>query len=209
MKKQTCTFIGAALGLLALPATSFAVAIDVYFPPITITEAPVPGGGTYTVTNNTLDSYLVAFGVSNQNSLSMARVGDMLSTFGCQASWCYNASNLNADNWSSAVAYYELDFPVTFQQAFGDFADNVDPGDTSINWYTSADGALGPGETSSNFFYFIDGPLSSMAFGLLEGPSGITTFQNQSVSTVPLPAAAWLFGGAFAGLFGVARRRAI
>ena len=71
------------------------------------------------------------------------------------------------------------------------------------------DGALGPGDTSSDFFGFLDAPLSSMALGILEGPGGtVTTFQNQSVSAVPLPAAAWLFGGAFAGLFGVARRRA-
>ena len=208
MKKQAYAFIVAALGLLVAPAAVSAATI--FIPDVSITETPAPGGGVYTVTNNTADSYLTAFGVSNSDSIAIIQGGfdgidSLFPTFGCQSTWCYSATNIDASNWGTTIAYGGL----TFQQAFGDFADNVDPGDNTINWYTAVDGALGPGDTSSDFFGFLDAPLSSMALGILEGPGGtVTTFQNQDVSAVPLPAAAWLFGGAFAGLFGVARRRA-
>ncbi|HIP53277.1 MAG TPA: VPLPA-CTERM sorting domain-containing protein [Chromatiales bacterium] len=194
----------AALALMAIPVA--APASTVSTPDIEITEVPTPFGGTYTVTNNTAGSYLMAFGVSNTDSTAYLSDNGALDINGCQSGWCYDATTVTAENWDSTIAYYDGDSE-TLADLFGSFYSNVEQGEDTIHWYRAVDGALGPGDTSSDFFAFGAEGLHSMALGVLSGSGDVTIFQNQQVSTVPIPAAVWLLGSALLGMFGVARRK--
>ena len=72
---------------------------------------------------------------------------------------------------------------------------SIDP----FAWYWSAPAAA----TYSPAFNFSDGGLG----GLSSGDAAVLAIRSGQVSTVPVPAAAWLFGSGLLGLFKVGRRR--
>lgn len=95
------------------------------------------GNGQYTVTNNTVDYGLFAFGISNVDTL--AWVSSIGRTFNCGLGWCYEAITLNAVNWNSTV----IDFSGnTGMDIFGDISNVMDSGENTINFYLSNDGMI-------------------------------------------------------------------
>ena len=223
MKKNGFLTSVALLGLGIMSTLASAAVFDINGDPtampgagIAITEGfdSGTGVGSYAVQNNTGTYYLLGFGVSNLSSTAYVEsIGD---TFSCDVapgftnSWCYRALTLTSSNWGTETAYYDDSFEAsTFQDIFGDFADNVGTDEQTINWYGAADGALGPGDSEDFFLYLADLP-TSQTLGILTRfiSSSDDVFFNQTpVSNVPLPAAAWLFGSALLGLVGLGRRR--
>ena len=196
------------LALLALmvitPSTLAALAEPGMPEGLVITENfdPDTDQGYYAVQNNTADSYLEGFGVSNP--LSEAFVGSYGSGFGCNFSWCYGSHTLNAGNWDTEIADFNSN--ATFLDLFGEFSNNVEDGESTINWYGAIDGALGPGDFE-DFFLFGAAVPASLALGILSSDTDGTTYFNQAgLSQVPLPAAAWLLGSALLGL-GIMKRQ--
>ncbi len=183
--------------------------------PIFFTETLTPDAGIntgkYEVTNNTNGFDLIAFGVSNADTQAYF---SELFTIGsvCSSGLCYDAFNLNASNWASS----EIDFDDnTGADIFGDFSNVIDPGDNTINFYQvnnnmpGEGGALTPGSTS-DLFLFGDGILSSQMFVVLQSQeNGQLLFGHgiQPLNVIPLPAAAWLFISAIAGLGWMRRHR--
>ena len=208
----------ALLGLIAFAPSSYAGAaaipiVQAGMPDgLAITEDfnPGTGQGNYAVQNNTAGYYLRGFGVSNP--LSLASVEFYGDDFGCDVapgftnSWCYASKNLYDFNWASETAYFDDQLgPLSFQDIYGDFSDNVEPGENTINWYSAEDGALGPGDFEDFFLFEADFP-ASLALGILEDGPDTLFFNQAQVSQVPLPAAAWLFISALGGLV-VAKRK--
>lgn len=195
----------ALLGVMAMAPSTFATALVPMPAGLEITENfdAGTGRGSYAVYNGTAEHYLSGFGVSNSASIE-ASVGIYGEPLGCNLSWCYAATVLGAADWSSQIPFYPS--PLTFQEAFGDFFANVEPGESSINWYSAVGGALGPGDVE-DFFLFQSGSADSLALGFLDGPGGTVFFTQMPLTAVPLPAAAWLFLSALGGLVVVKRRR--
>ena len=151
--------------------------------------------GFYNVTNNTVDYRLLAFGVSNNDSI--AWVESIGNTFGCFQNWCYESGNRSAENWDVA----SIDFSGNTGQAiFGDINNVLDPGDNTLNFYIAGDGDLGPGDSWDGFIWS-EAPLASQMFVVLEGFLGDTIYgYGIQPTAVPVPAAIWLFGAALATL---------
>ena len=206
----------ALLGLMAIAPSTFAALATPGMPTgLEITENfnPDTNDGNYAVQNNT-PYFLTGFGVSNP--LSDAFVESIGDRFGCDVapgftnSWCYASQNLYDFNWATETAYFDDQLgPLSFQDIYGDFSDNVEPGENTINWYSAQDGALGPGDFE-DFFLFSANVPTSLALGILEDFQGSDPvfFNQASLSDVPLPAAAWLFGSALLGLGVVKRKKA-
>ncbi len=180
---------------------------------IVITETAIPGGGSYTVTNNSVGG-LTAFGVSNPQSQAFIEFfGNTLGgVFGDGFSYFYESRTLNAANWLTDSPFLGSFGGLTFQETFGDFTSNVEPGENTINWYEEVDGSLQPGQTSSDFFIFGDNAiLASIGLGIIG--NGLIVFNNLSINTavsaVPIPAALPLFGTGLAlmGFIGWRRRQ--
>lgn len=167
------------------------------------------GLGSYTVSNNTSSYDLLGFGVSNIGSI--ASVGEYGVTSAGENGYGYEALTLDAENWAFLDPLFFEE--VTFETIFGSFSDNVEPGETTINWYASIDGALGPGQTSSDFFLFEADFLQSVGIGILGNSTGNLIFFNNLAITagpgpspVPLPAALPLLVGGL-GMMGLIGRR--
>lgn len=176
---------------VAAPSVLDAANEAVYF-----SEAVIPGGGQYTVTNNTVDYGLIGFGISNNDTLPF--VGSLGSTFDCFSSWCYESLVLNETNWDTE----SVDFMGnTGFDLFGDISNVLDPGDNMINFYRGADGDLQPGDTW-NGFLFGDGVPSSQMFIALSGPGG--PVYASGGTPIPEPGTAILMMG---GLMGLSLRR--
>jgi len=156
----------------------------------------------YNVTNNTQDYFLTSFGVSNTDTFPW--VGTASDTFGCASVWCYESSILDEANWGSQ----ELDWDgTTGQDIFGDITNVLDPGDSMLNFYASADGELGPGDSWDGFLYG-PGGLASQMFIVLNSQGGpLYGSGGEPLSAVPLPAAAWLMFSGLVGFASFARRR--
>jgi len=200
------TFIDSAGNPVSGPALIDNSKEAIYF-----TETTDGYNGQYTVTNNTLNYTLDAFGISNPGTTPW--VGFPGSSFGCGSdvdnSWCYASSILDTSSWNTTALGFD---PVTFADItgfslFGDISNVLDTGDTMINFYEAADGALGTGDTWNQFFF---GPalLASQMFVVLNGTGGaVYASGGQPVNAVPLPAAVWLFGSGLLGLAGLAKRK--
>ncbi len=184
-------FQDAAGNTVSAPAVLDGANEAVYF-----TETAIPGGGRYTVTNNSADYGLIAFGISN--SFSIAWIESFGDSFGCgsdsDSSWCYFASNLDGSNWDTE----SIDFDGNSgQDIFGDISNVLDPGDDVLNFYTAADGELLGGDTWDQFlFETID--LASQLFVVLSGPGG--TIYGSGGTPVPEPGTALLVASCVAGL---------
>ncbi len=161
---------------------------------IYFTETGLPGGGQYTVTNNTVDYGLIAFGVSNSDT--NAWVGSLFNSFACFSSWCYASDNLDASNWDSVAI--DLGFPGnTGFDVFGDISNVLDPGDNTLNFYQAQDGDLQPGDSWDGFL-FTEGDPASQMFVVLSGSGG--TIYASGGTPVPEPGTALLVLGGLAGL---------
>ncbi len=155
------------------------------------------GNGQYTVTNNSVDYTLFAFGISNFNTAPW--VGSVGNDFDCGGNdmnnWCYESFVVDSSNWEIMTG------------SSGDFSDVLDPGDNMLNFYVALDGAMGPGSSWDQFLY-TPGVLASQLFVVLNGPSGmIYGSGGQPINPIPVPAAVWLMASGLIGLVGVARRR--
>lgn len=214
IKRRVRTTI-AFLGLLVVAPMSFALPVG-----LTITEDfdIGTGVGNYDVAVAAdAGFYLVGFGVSNFSSTAYVdTIGN--DSIACDfnpnplpgyfGNWCYGPKTLTAGNWDSEIAYFDdVEGAQTFQDTFGDFSDNVLPGETTINWYESLDGALGPGDSEDFFLYLADLP-ASLALGITsdENTGELSFFSNQPLTPIPLPAAVWFFVSALGGLI-VAKRK--
>lgn len=221
----TAAFIGFATQASAVLVLSDTVTlIDASKEAVYFTETATTGGGTYSIHNNVANSNLMAFGISNTGSTAFVD-GTPGDTFGCEfgasgpgSNWCYGASNLNASNWAQTSLYYDFDTgnDVTGFDAFGDFANVVDAGEDTLNFYTAVDGDILGGQSSTGWFGFSDSVPASQLMIVLGTPTGIVTGSGGTPfvaspptgpSPVPLPAAAWLLMAGLAGMGFAGRRR--
>ncbi len=165
-------------------------------------ETALPGGGQYTVTNNTQDYGLIALGVSNTDTF--AWVGSFFDDFDCDfsgsLSLCYDSETVTALNWDAVV----IDFAGnTGADIFGDISNVLDPGDDTLNTYLANDGDLQPGQTWDRFL-FTQGMPSSQLFVVIDGPGG--TIYGSGGAPLPEPGVALLL---VTGLAGLAIRRSM
>lgn len=110
--------------------------------------------------------------------------------------------------------------------AYGwDFAANSQTAATNTNaYFTLVFDEMDPTDTSSTMLEMVYGDCTALGLmsGMLTGDlcmtghqfggsmgASITSLSITEVSAVPVPAAAWLFGGALASLFGASRRKRV
>lgn len=219
-KTHLTRILGATITLVAL-MTSPVTRAD-HLPLVTIWETPNANGGTYTVSVDSTQSpfqwVLNAFAVTTD----MDTTG--VNTF--RSGW--GADLISSSTWDAGVDYEVEDpmggfFPLfsTGPQGVGTFAQVFGSGSSVAVFWTSIYFAagIGPNNTTSDFEW-LDGAPASTAFALLSGgpdgdefvacPVGLNGPGGSCVeltSTVPIPAAVWLFGSGLLGLLGVARRK--
>ncbi len=193
----------ASLAIAAVPAHAVLVfpggapaLLDPTKEAVYFTETAVPGGGYYTITNNTAASEgagLSAVGVSNTDTI--AYIESFGSTFGCESTWCYASLNLNEDNWDTEV----IASGNTGFDLFGDISNVLDPGENTINFYVAVDGDLQSGE-SWDGFWFGDGLPASQLFVV------VGNFVGSGGTPLPEPGTALLMLTGLAGLARFGRR---
>lgn len=76
----------------------------------------------------------------------------------------------------------------------------------NTGWVGLGTGA--PRELSTNVAYGVNWVFGDTLSNYVSGDPGYIVGNDASVSAVPVPAAAWLFGSGLLGLIGVARRKA-
>lgn len=174
--------------------------------------------GTYVVTNNTQNLILNGFGVSGIDTSAFLGTSES-----SQNDFFYDYDNVltltddtSGGNWNTELVF-NSDSSLTFKDIFGAFADNIDTGDNTINWYGSGEIGLTAGDTSSNDYLKFLAPegLASTAIGVVSigssaNPGNALFFSNNINNTVvPVPAALPLFGTGLAimGFIGWRRKR--
>ncbi|MDO6557914.1 PEP-CTERM sorting domain-containing protein [Paraglaciecola chathamensis] len=144
------------------------------------------GVGTYTVTNNLLNSTLVGFGITNVDTV--AWIDEELDAWVGNQYVSYNAMTIDASNWQTQKLYGYEDEVNTAQDLYGDIDDFFKDGENTLNWYSYFDGALEYGQTWGGFKFYGDGPRSSL-YGILEVDGSSNVFANgitpTSVTTTP------------------------
>ncbi len=204
----------------AVAAPSGSISIEETAGPVISDDGGVFGTGIYTLTNNTSFT-LQAFGVSNLGTTAFVNDFFLPSPPGGQTSNNGNAYDFDnvltltdrnaSSNWRNTEVIAGTG--QTFQNVFGNFSENVDPGDDTINWYASVAGGLLAGDTSSSDYLRFITPfgLASAGIGIV-GTNGIANANSlffNNVSVVPLPAALPLYGTGLAlmGFVGWRRRQ--
>jgi len=134
-----------------------------------------------------------------------------------------NGTNFASVGISPSVGELVLNFAVpifSFGLDLNSFNDEVSAGDTTtLRTSIWLDGVIGvpmltaaPDSITRFLGFTSDTSFSSISFvaDLLPSPGdsfGIDNIEYSTVSAVPVPAAAWLFGSAILGMFGFSRRK--
>ncbi len=150
------------------------------------------------------------------NPLATGAIYTFAETIGADQSFAHSvhfSTDANAGQGSGAVIGLELDGVSDFEDAFGEdrpfrislFQDNYVTGEstsvaTRVAWTTGNSLNNVAVDTNAQYSFVIEGVTGESA------PNN--TFSGLvSISQVPVPAAAWLFGSAVLGLAGYARKR--